>query len=84
VAGPRFEVELQAPEPLRSFLLRHTELLRFRDLPDLDRTELERLVAQAPADLRQLLATQGHFSPVVKLRVADPDPAVPARPRVLI
>ncbi len=67
--APRFDIELQAPEPLRAFLLRHTELLRFRELPDLDASELDRLVAQAPADLRKLLGTQGFFSPEIRLRV---------------
>jgi translocation and assembly module TamA len=79
-SGPRFDIELQAPEPLRAFLLRHAELQRFRDLPDLDASELDRLVAQAPADLRNLLGTQGHFSPVIRVRVAREG----ARPQVQI
>ena len=78
----RFDIELQAPDPLRAFLLRHTELQRFRELPDLDASELERLVAQAPSDLRNLLGTQGFFSPVIHVRL---DPAAPgALPKVAI
>ena len=82
VAGPRFDIDLQAPEPLRAFLLRHAELQRFRELPDLDASELDRLVAQAPADLRNLLGTQGLFSPVIRVRLAQATPG--ALPRVLI
>lgn len=81
-AAPRFDVSLQAPEPVRAFLLRHAELQRFRELPDLDASELDRLVAQAPADLRNLLGTQGFFSPVVRVRLDRSDSA--GLPRVFI
>lgn len=58
-----FRIELIAPAPLDAWLLRHAELERLRTLPDLGDTELERLLLTAPADLRQLLASQGYFSP---------------------
>lgn len=64
-ADPRFEIDLQAPDEVRDFLLRHLELQRFRLLRNLDANELTRLLAEAPANLRELLATLGHFSPVV-------------------
>ncbi|MDZ4123797.1 MAG: outer membrane protein assembly factor, partial [Hydrogenophaga sp.] len=64
-AEPRFEIDLQAPDEVRDFLLRHLELQRFRLLRNLDANELTRLLAAAPANLRELLATLGHFSPVV-------------------
>jgi translocation and assembly module TamA len=65
--GPRFEIDMQAPEAVSEFLLRHMELQRFRELRNLDANELGRLIAQAPANLRELLATLGHFSPVVEV-----------------
>lgn len=58
-----FRIELIAPAPLDAWLLRHAELERLRTLPDLGDTELERLLLTAPVDLRQLLASQGYFSP---------------------
>lgn len=64
-AEPRFEIDLQAPDEVREFLLRHLELQRFRRLRNLDANELSRLLSAAPANLRELLATLGHFSPVV-------------------
>ena len=64
-AEPRFEIDLQAPDEVREFLLRHLELQRFRLLRNLDANELTRLLAAAPANLRELLATLGYFSPVV-------------------
>ncbi len=73
---PRFAIDLQAPQSLRDFLLRHLELQRFRTLRDLDAPELSRLLAQAPDNLRDLLGTQGYFSPqiVVDLTAATAAP----------
>lgn len=62
-----FRIELIAPAPLDAWLLRHAELERLRTLPDLGETELERLLLTAPADLRQLLASQGYFSPRITI-----------------
>jgi translocation and assembly module TamA len=66
-AGPRFEVDMQAPDAMRDFLLRHMEVQRYRELRNLDANELGRLLAQAPANLRELLATLGYFSPSVEV-----------------
>jgi translocation and assembly module TamA len=66
-AGPRFEVEVQAPDAIRDFLLRHMELQRFREQRNLDANELGRLLVQAPANLRELLATLGFFTPVIEV-----------------
>lgn len=62
---PRFEIELEAPDSVRETLLRHMDLQRFRRLRSLDAGELNRLLAQAPDNLRNLLGTLGHFSPVI-------------------
>lgn len=66
-AGPRFEVEVQAPDAIRDFLLRHMELQRFREQRNLDANELGRLLVQAPVNLRELLATLGFFTPVIEV-----------------
>ncbi len=70
-AGRPFRLEIIAPAPLDAFLLRHAELQRFSQFTDLSRAELERLLLTAPADLRQLLATQGHFAPAIDLRLVE-------------
>lgn len=67
--GPAFDLSIEAPAPLDAFLLRHAELTRFRELPDLTPTELERLVAQASKNLGNLLGTQGFFDPSVNARL---------------
>jgi translocation and assembly module TamA len=66
-ASARFEIDMQAPEAQRDFLLRHMELQRFREQRNLDANELGRLLVQAPANLRELLATLGHFTPVIEV-----------------
>ena len=61
----RFELEVDAPEKIKVFLLRHMELQQFKDLPDLDALELSRLLLQVPDNVRNLLGTQGYFGPVI-------------------
>lgn len=66
-AGPRFDVDVQASAELRAFLLRHLELMRFRELRDLEAAELERLLARANENAQDLLGTLGYFSPQVRI-----------------
>lgn len=67
-AGARFEIDMEVPdEAMRDFLLRHMEVQRYRELRSLEANELGRLLAQAPANVRELLATLGHFSPTVEV-----------------
>jgi translocation and assembly module TamA len=70
-ASPAFRLEIVAPAPLDDFLLRHAELQRFSSFADLSQAELDRLLLTAPADLRQLLATQGHFAPSVEVKLIE-------------
>jgi len=73
-ASARFELELQTTEALQTFLLPQLSLQRFRNLPDLDNNELQRLVDNAAGELRDLLGTLGHFSPTLETRL------IPTRP----
>lgn len=75
--APVFDLTIEAPAPLDAFLARHAELQRFRTLPDLSRSELDRLLSQAPKNLRDLLGTQGYFSPTVDVQLRDADGALP-------
>ena len=62
---PVFELDVQAPEPLRKLLLRHLDLARFQSAPAADSitaNELERLMRAAPAQARALLETEGYFN----------------------
>jgi translocation and assembly module TamA len=66
-AAMAFAVEVEAPKAIQAYLLRHLDLMRYRTLPDLDDTELERLQIAADRNTRDLLGTLGYFSPVVEI-----------------
>jgi translocation and assembly module TamA len=63
--GPSFDLEIRAPAPARDLLERHLELRRYREVPDLDDTEIARLITLAERNARELLGTLGYFSPTV-------------------
>lgn len=64
---PAFDLVVRAPDPLRELLENNLELRRYREVTDLDDTEIARLVTLAEKDARELLATQGYFSPQVRI-----------------
>lgn len=66
-AEPRFDIELETSGALRAFLLRHMELMRFRELRDLEADELRRLLDRAPDNLLDLLGTLGYFAPQIQI-----------------
>jgi translocation and assembly module TamA len=65
--GPAFDLVVRAPDPLRELLERNLELRRYREVTDLDDAEIARLVVLAEKDARELLATQGYFTPQVRI-----------------
>ncbi|MEO8122720.1 MAG: BamA/TamA family outer membrane protein, partial [Burkholderiales bacterium] len=59
-----YRMEIVAPEPLRSVLEKYLDLARFRDARvagAVTRLELDRLIAGAPAQARELAETEGYF-----------------------
>lgn len=70
--GPRFSLQVNAPEPFAALLLKHLNIQRFQHLSDLDATELRRLADQLPRDVRDLMGTQGHFAPQVSVELRAP------------
>lgn len=81
-AGPAsFTLEIQAPKDVRELLQEHMELQRYRQLSDLRRSELGRLLGAADANIRSLLGTMGYFSPSIELQLIDTpdDPDTPLK-----
>lgn len=74
---PRFDVEVQASDTLRAFLLRHLDLMRYRHLSDLEAPELERLLARATDNLQELMGTLGHFAPQLQIEGPLPEGKTP-------
>jgi translocation and assembly module TamA len=62
-----FQVDIEAPDAVRTVLQRHLELLRYRELSDLSDGELSRLLTAAELNTRDLLGAMGYFSPEVRL-----------------
>ena len=62
-------LEIDAPPALKALLERHLDLVRLGALAgdDVDDTEWARLVDASPAQVRDLLQTEGHFAPVVRI-----------------
>lgn len=83
--GPQaFVLHIQAPDALRPLLEQHLELQRFRHLPDLRADELERLRDAAAANARELLATQGYFSPDVQVLLTQAPPGSPTAQHIRV
>jgi translocation and assembly module TamA len=74
-------VDIVAPEPLRALVERHLDVVRLGRLArdDVEESEWSRLIDAAPAQVRELLQTEGYFSPTVallrqpRLRAGEPD-----------
>ncbi|CAD5372256.1 Outer membrane protein assembly factor [Rubrivivax sp. A210] len=66
---PLLRVDFDAPPELKPLLEQHLDLVRLGHLAraDIDDTEWQRLIDAAPAQVRELLQTEGHFKPDVKL-----------------
>ncbi len=74
---PRFALRIQAPAEFAGLLQKHLNIQRFKTLADLNATELQRLVSELPADARQLMGTQGHFSAHATATLSAPAPSGP-------
>ncbi len=77
-ATEAFTLQVDAPEDLAQDLLRHLELQRYRGLTDLDEAELQRLLAAADVQARELLAAWGHFAPELEWHSESAPPPGPA------
>ncbi|RYF79575.1 MAG: outer membrane protein assembly factor [Comamonadaceae bacterium] len=67
-----FTVEVRAEDDdVRELLEKHLEIQRYRQLDDLELPEVSRLMVAAEANARNLLATQGYFTPELTLELID-------------
>ncbi|HEY3598500.1 MAG TPA: autotransporter assembly complex family protein [Paraburkholderia sp.] len=69
-----YEVDIDAtPRALRKLLEEHLDLARFAKRDDISSEQFEFLVTATPQQVRDLAATQGYFSPVVRTDVRTVD-----------
>jgi translocation and assembly module TamA len=69
--GIQFRVDLEAPAKLRDLLERHLDVVRRSAEKELVAAEVRRLYARAPEQIRQLVATEGYFSPRIDATLDD-------------
>jgi translocation and assembly module TamA len=62
----RYQVEIEAPAPLKSLLQQHLEMIKLRENPRMTPVEWQRLALSAPQNIKDLLATEGFFSPIIR------------------
>lgn len=67
-APKAFDIEVRAPESVRSLIERHNELQRYQAISNLEDSELERLMVLSERNVRELLGTQGYFSPRIEIK----------------
>ncbi len=83
-ANGAYRLEVRAPKRLRDLLVRHLDLARFREQPDISPIEIGRLVAAAPAQARALLEPQGYFNAKVSVQRDEAAGGTPPTVRVQV
>ncbi|MEJ8852217.1 autotransporter assembly complex protein TamA [Variovorax rhizosphaerae] len=84
-ARDAFSIEVEAPERVRDYLIRHLELQRYRQIDDLGAVELSRLMVAAETNARELLGTLGYFTPTITLELKEtPEAAAPREVKVTV
>jgi len=76
----QFDIQVDAPAPLKTLLLEYLDVSRFQNAPRSEAvtsSELDRLAAGVPAQAKTLLETEGYFSAEVTIARSDPPGALP-------
>jgi translocation and assembly module TamA len=79
-ASAAYRVQINAPPELRTLLTTYLDISRFQSAPETDSitaSELDRLIAAAPAQAKALLETEGYFSAEVKVEKVANVPSLP-------
>ncbi len=79
-ASAVFRLDVNAPPELRTLLTTYLDISRFQSAPETDSitaSELDRLIAAAPAQAKALLETEGYFKAEVKVEKVTNVPSLP-------
>ncbi|HWX12421.1 MAG TPA: outer membrane protein assembly factor, partial [Trinickia sp.] len=68
-AAAKYNVDIDAPRSVRKLLTQHLDLARFAKRDDVTDVQFDFLVTATPRQVRDLVATDGYFSPVVRTDV---------------
>ncbi|KVZ50550.1 autotransporter assembly complex protein TamA, partial [Burkholderia ubonensis] len=72
-AWAKYDVEIDAPRAVRKLLKSHFDIARFAKRDDVSDDQFDFLVTATPQQVRDLTATEGYFSPVVRTDVRTRD-----------
>ena len=64
-----YEVDIEAPAPIERLLKDNLELIRWKGNEQIDTAQLRRLYRNTPDEIRQLVETEGYYSPVIKTEI---------------
>ncbi len=64
-----YEVEVDAPKPLKEILQEHLDLARYRDRKDISPDQFDYMVETVGEQVRQFASTEGYFDPTTTTRV---------------
>lgn len=70
-----YQVEVSAPAPFNELLQKHLQIIQWRENPRMNPAEWQRLFSVAPKNIRDLLATEGYFSPKITSNLIQKDGA---------
>jgi translocation and assembly module TamA len=68
-AAAKYQVDIDAPPSVSKLLKQHLDLARFAKRDDITDDQFEFLVSATPQQVRDLVATDGYFAPVVRTEV---------------
>ena len=68
-AAAKYDIAIDAPRPMRKLLEKHLDLARFASRSDVTDDQFDFLVTATPQQVRDLAATDGYFSPIVRTDV---------------
>ena len=68
-----YDVVINAPESVKKILMNNLDLLRWKGNEQMDTTQLRRLYRNTPDEIRQLVETEGYYSPVIHTRMEKTD-----------
>nr|WP_235024470.1 autotransporter assembly complex family protein [Caballeronia arvi] len=72
-AFAKYDIDIDAPRSVKKLLKENLDIARFAKRDDVSDDQFEFLVTAVPKDVRDLVATEGYFSPVVRTDVTTVD-----------
>jgi translocation and assembly module TamA len=69
----RYLVDITAPAPLDDLLKKHLVIIKWHDNKSMSPAEWLRLYRATPKAIKDLLATEGYFEPVIKPSMQEPE-----------